>query len=183
VFVSSATNLVLGDTNGASDVFERDLCAGEPGCTSSTIRISVTNTGGQIWGDSWSPDFLRWDGETMPFVTAADGVVPGDLNGIADVYVRHHCPLGAPSYCVPTTRRISVGTDGAQTDGDSYAPRNLPPASPGNGSARGFLGSRYLLLVVCCPSNCWFSCNLNGCCRTKRPSPIQTTPNVCHKSQ
>ena len=122
-FVSSATNLVADDTNGASDVFERDLCAGEPGCTPSTARISLTSTGGQIMGDSWGSDFLRWDGETMPFVTAADGVVPDDTNGFADVYVRHHCPFGAPSYCVVTTQRISVGTGGAQTDGDSYAPR------------------------------------------------------------
>lgn len=125
VFVSSATNLVPGDTNGASDVFERDLCAGEPGCTPSTTRVSVTGTGGQIGGDSWSPDYLRWDGETIPFVTATDGVVAGDSNGIADVFVRHYCPLhsGAPGYCVAGTRRISVGTAGAQTDGDSYAPR------------------------------------------------------------
>ena len=122
-FVSTATNLVLDDTNGASDVFEGDLCAGEPGCTPSTARISLTSTGAQISGDSWSPDFLSWGGSTMPFVTAADGVVPGDTNGIADVYVRHHCPFGAASYCAATTRRISIGTAGAQTDGDSYAPR------------------------------------------------------------
>lgn len=124
-FVSSATNLVVGDTNGATDVFERDFCAGEPGCTPSTARISVTSTGGQIAGDSWSPDFLRWDGETIPFVTAADRVVPGDVNGLADVYLRHHCPFHSPAstYCVATTRRISMGADGAQTDGDSYAPR------------------------------------------------------------
>lgn len=124
-FVSAATNLVEGDTNGASDVFERDFCAGEPGCTPSTALISVTSTGGQIAGDSWSPDFLRWDGEGIPFVTAADGVVPDDVNGLADVYVRHHCPYHSPAstYCVATTTRISTGADGAQTDGDSYAPR------------------------------------------------------------
>jgi hypothetical protein len=122
-FVSAASNLVPDDSNGASDVFERDLCAGEPGCTPSTARISVTGTGGQILGDSWSPGFLRWDGETIPFVTAADAVVPGDSNGLADIYIRHHCPTGAPSYCKPDTRRISLGVDGAQTDGVSYAPR------------------------------------------------------------
>jgi len=125
VFVSAATNLVEGDTNGARDVFERDFCAGEPGCTPTTTRISVTNTGEQIAGDSWSPDFLRWDGEAIPFVTAADGVVPDDTNGLADVYVRHHCPYHSPAstYCVPTTQRVSIGADGEQTDGDSYAPR------------------------------------------------------------
>ena len=123
VFVSSATNLVPGDTNGASDVFERDLCAGEPNCAPSTVRISVTSSGGQIEGDSWGANFLRWDGETVPFVSAADLVVPGDTNGIADVFVRHHCPLGAPDYCGASTRRVSTGAGGAQTDGDSYGPR------------------------------------------------------------
>jgi hypothetical protein len=123
VFVSSASNLVPGDTNGASDVFERDLCADEPNCTPSMARISVTSTDGQIWGGSWSPDFLRWDGETIAFVTAADGVVPGDANGIRDVYKRHHCPFGAPNYCEASTELISHGTAGAQTDGASYAPR------------------------------------------------------------
>ena len=122
-FVSAATNLVEDDTNDATDVFVRDFCSNVSDCTPSTARISVTSTGTQIPGDSWSPDFLRWDGEAVPFVTAADGVVPGDSNGIADVYFRHHCPLGAPDYCPGTTRRISIGTDGAQTDGASYAPR------------------------------------------------------------
>jgi TolB protein len=122
-FVSSATNLVQGDTNDAMDVFERDLCAGEPNCMPSTARISVTNAGAQIMGNSWSPDFLRWDGESIPFVTAVDGIEPGDMNGVEDVFVRHHCPLGAPVYCVPTTKRISIGADGEPTDARSYGPR------------------------------------------------------------
>ncbi len=111
-FVSSATNLVASDTNGALDVFRRDTCTNEPGCTPSTVLVSLTSTGGQVSGASWSPDFLSWYGGTIPFVTAADGVVPGDTNGLADVYVWSG-----------STERISVGADGAQTDGASYAPR------------------------------------------------------------
>ena len=122
-FVSSATNLVAGDTNGAADVFERDICSGEPGCVPSTARVSVTSSGEQIAGASRSPDFLRWDGEEIPFVTAVNGVVPEDTNGLADVYVRHHCPFGAPDYCRATTNRASSGVDGVQGDGASFAPR------------------------------------------------------------
>ena len=55
---------------------------------------------------------MSWYGGTIPFVTATDGVVSGDTNGLADVYVWSG-----------STRRISVGADGAQTDGASYAPR------------------------------------------------------------
>jgi len=122
-FVSSATNLVAGDTNAAADVFERDNCRGYPACTPSTLRVSVTSAGGQISGASRSPDFLRWDGETIPFVTAATGVVPEDTNGVADVFVRHHCPTGSPTYCVPTTTRVSVGVGGVEANGASFAPR------------------------------------------------------------
>jgi hypothetical protein len=122
-FVSSATNLVAGDTNGAADVFERDNCRGYPACTPSTLRVSVTSAGQQISGSSRSPDFLRWDGETIPFVTAATGVVPEDTNGVADVFVRHHCPTGSPTYCVTTTTRVSVGVGGVEANGASFAPR------------------------------------------------------------
>jgi hypothetical protein len=72
----------------------------------------MTSAGAQISGDSWGPDFLTWYGGSIPFVTAADGVVPGDTNGFADVYVWSG-----------STQRISVGADGVQTDGASYAPR------------------------------------------------------------
>jgi hypothetical protein len=122
-FTSAASNLVAGDTNGATDVFERDTCRWWPGCVPSTTRVSVTSTGAQIDGASWGPDFLRWDGETLPFVTAANGVVPEDTNGVEDVYVRHACPFGAPDYCVSSTARYSVGTGGVQLNGASFAPR------------------------------------------------------------
>jgi hypothetical protein len=111
-FVSSATNLVAGDENGALDVFRRDTCTNEPGCAPSTVLVSVTSTGAQVSGDSWSPDFIAWYGGNIPFVTAADGVVPGDTNGLADVYEWSG-----------STERISLGAGGAQTDGASYAPR------------------------------------------------------------
>lgn len=123
VFASKASNLVAGDTNGVSDVFERDLCRGEPGCTPSTARVSVTNGGGQIAGASVSPDFVRWDGEAVPFVTAADGVVPEDANGVGDVYLRYLCPFGAPSYCRASTSLVSVGAGAVLGDRASFAPR------------------------------------------------------------
>jgi hypothetical protein len=122
-FVSVATNLVAGDTNGFADVFERDTCRGTPGCAPTTVRVSVTSTGGQIAGASGSPGFLRWDGETIPFVTAANGVVPQDTNGLMDVYVRHLCPAGAPDYCRPSVTLESLAGDGTLSNGASFAPR------------------------------------------------------------
>ena len=130
-FVSSAANLVAGDTNGVADVFMRDTCRGRPDCIPSTQRISVTDAGQQIVGQpSLAPGFLSWDGEVIPFVTAANGVVPEDTNGFADVYVRHVCN-GRPD-CEETTTRVSVGEGGVQGNQASAAPRlNHEPFSPG----------------------------------------------------
>jgi hypothetical protein len=122
VFVSSATNLVTGDTNNLADVFMRDTCRGRPGCTPSTQRISLTGTGQQIVGrPSTQPGHMRWDGEEVLFVTAADGVVPDDTNGFEDVFIRHVCHDSTT--CVATTELLSVGESGLQGNGASFAPR------------------------------------------------------------
>ena len=122
VFVSSATNLVTGDTNGVADVFMRDTCRGRPGCVPSTQRISLTSTGQQIVGKpSTQPGHMRWDGEVVLFATAADGVVPDDTNGVEDVFIRGVCH--DTTTCVTTTARLSVGEQGLQGNGASFAPR------------------------------------------------------------
>ena len=122
VFVSSASNLVPGDTNGVADVFIRDTCRGRPGCAPSTQRVSLTSTGQQIVGKpSNQPGHMRWDGEEVMFVTAAAGVVPGDANGVEDVFMRGVCH-DTPT-CVRTTTRLSVGADGLDGNGASVQPR------------------------------------------------------------
>src|SRR3990172_2200469 len=40
-FHSFAGNLVAGDFNSETDIFVRDTCQGTPGCTPSTVRVSV----------------------------------------------------------------------------------------------------------------------------------------------
>ena len=122
VFVSAASNLVPGDTNGVADVFMRDTCRGYPACTASTQRVSLTSTGQQIVGQpSTQPGHMRWDGEAVMFVTAADGVVPGDTNGVADAFIRGVCH--DTSACGATTTRLSVGANGIEGNGASVQPR------------------------------------------------------------
>jgi len=122
VFASSATNLVAGDTNGVADVFMRDTCRGRPGCVPSTQRISLTSTGQQIVGQpSGQPGHMRWDGGVVMFVTAADGVVPNDTNGVEDAFIRGVCH--DTTTCVRTTTRLSEGEQGLQGNGASFAPR------------------------------------------------------------
>ena len=80
-FQSYATNLVPGDTNGATDAFVRDMRAG------TTTRVSVDRRGTQGNGDSVSPALSR-DGGWVAFASSAGNLIPGDTNGVADVFVR-----------------------------------------------------------------------------------------------
>lgn len=80
-FKSQATNLVPGDTNGESDVFVRDRLLG------TTERLSVSTTGAQ--GDSWSlRPSVSADGRWVAFWSNASNLVPGDSNGVDDVFLR-----------------------------------------------------------------------------------------------
>lgn len=82
VFVSTATNLVLGDTNGVQDVFLRDLAA------SATVRLSVNASGVQANLACGAPT-LSADGQWSAFSSRATNLVPGDTNSIEDVFVKH----------------------------------------------------------------------------------------------
>lgn len=84
-FESAATNLVPGDTNGASDVFVRDLKRGV------TERVSVGPGGAE--GNSFSDRAsIAANGSAITFNSVASNLVPGDTNGFADAFVRRLRP-------------------------------------------------------------------------------------------
>jgi Tol biopolymer transport system component len=103
-FDSSASDLVGGDTNGASDVFVRDRLFG------TTERVSVDSTGNQGNDGSTRP-WISFDGRYVVFESRASNLVASDTNGAIDVFLRDR-ELG-------TTERISVDTAGAEGNGDS----------------------------------------------------------------
>jgi Tol biopolymer transport system component len=112
VYVSAATDLVLGDFNGVDDVFVRDLDA------ATTTRASVDTGGGDPDGPSGlhaagSSPAIDADGSRVVFQSAATDLIPVDGNGAADVFVRD---LDAAS-----TTRASVDTSGGDPDGPSDA--------------------------------------------------------------
>ena len=86
-FVSSATNLVAGDTNGISDVFVRDLQAGLTALASPGAK-STTNLYSPIFGSSGSegPDITP-DGRYVAFYSTATNLVPG-VSTPGEVYLR-----------------------------------------------------------------------------------------------
>jgi hypothetical protein len=110
-FVSSASDLVAGDTNGVADVFVRDLVGG------TTARVSLTSAGGQSAGAASDPA-ISSDGRYVAFVSSASDLVAGDTNGVADVFVRD--VVGG------TTTRVSVTAAGGQVNGASATPSISP---------------------------------------------------------
>ena len=80
-FVSDASNLVTGDTNGAGDVFLHDLLTGATG------RAAVAADGSEAGGASMSPSIAA-DGTRLVFVSDAADLVAGDTNGVTDVFLR-----------------------------------------------------------------------------------------------
>jgi len=120
-FASSATNLVLGDTNGARDIFVRDTCVRAPaGCIPNTTRVSVATDGIQANGDSRDAS-ISADGRFVAFSSVATNLVPGDTNNSEDIFVRDTC-FGAPVGCTLSTTRVSVATDGTQGNDGSFSP-------------------------------------------------------------
>ncbi|MFO1120341.1 MAG: hypothetical protein U1E38_09705 [Rhodospirillales bacterium] len=109
-FVSTATNLVIGDTNGVSDVFLRDRVAG------TTTRVSVSNSGAQASGASGVSTSVKAvaisaTGRYVAFSSDAKDLVVGDTNGTTDVFVRDRV--------LKQTTRVSVTASGGQSSGTS----------------------------------------------------------------
>ncbi|ANY82430.1 hypothetical protein BB934_29470 (plasmid) [Microvirga ossetica] len=79
-YVGASTNLVPGDTNDTADVFVFDRE------THTTTRVSVAGNGTQSNGFSSLPD-VSADGHSVAYVSEASNLVPGDTNGLRDVFV------------------------------------------------------------------------------------------------
>jgi Tol biopolymer transport system component len=106
-FTSNYTNLVPGDANGEADVFVKTLATGEV----SLVSTSATGVQGNAISifSSFSPD-----GSKIAFESAASNLVPGDTNGVRDIFVKD-LVTGAIS-------RVSVDSLGGQANGDSTLP-------------------------------------------------------------
>ena len=103
-FTSEATNLVPGDTNGATDVFVRDRLLG------TTARATVSATGVQGNLDSRSST-ISADGRWVAFGSDANNLVPNDTAGF-DYFVKD-MRSGAVD-------RVSVVTGGGQGGGGGF---------------------------------------------------------------
>ncbi|HEV2755241.1 MAG TPA: adenylate/guanylate cyclase domain-containing protein [Actinomycetota bacterium] len=107
VFASTASNLVGERGDIARSIFVRDV---EAGTTTLVSRSYADAEPGN--GASSSPE-ISGDGRYVVFASKASDLVPGDENGVADIFV-FDLETG-------TTVRVSTGIDG-DTDADSFDP-------------------------------------------------------------
>jgi Tol biopolymer transport system component len=79
----SEENLV-GDADGFADVFVRDLVA------NSTVRVTVSSTGGPADGNTWSVGQISADGRVVAFASEAKNLVADDHSEswVSEVFVR-----------------------------------------------------------------------------------------------
>jgi len=104
-FQSLASNLVLNDTNDVDDIFVHDRQTGE------TARVSLSSGGTEGNGGSGKPS-ISADGRYVAFTSDAAKLVPGDTNGVVDVFV-HDRQTGE-------TARVSLSSGGTEGNGNSY---------------------------------------------------------------
>ncbi len=112
-FVSGATDLVAGDTNGVSDVFVRDRVTG------TTSLASVSSTGVQV-DHTANAGAISGDGRFVAFATAA-ALVAEDTNGTDDIYRR--------DMVAGTTRLVSATPAGVAATTPPSVPRSPPTAA------------------------------------------------------
>jgi len=82
-FASDASNLTLGDSNAARDVFLFDRTTGV------TRRVSVSTAGAVATGGGSDHPSISQDGLTIAFDSAATNLVAGDTNDKTDIFVRN----------------------------------------------------------------------------------------------
>jgi len=106
-FVSFASDLPAGDTNGVADIFLRDRWSGV------TRRVSVGPSSRQPDGASDQPS-ISADGRFVTYSSRASNLVDGDTNDAGDVFVRDRW--------TGVTQLVSVGPDALQANDGSGGP-------------------------------------------------------------
>jgi Tol biopolymer transport system component len=117
-FISEASNLVAGDTNGLVDVFVRDLLKG------TTRRVSISSAERQGNDISVGP-VMSFTGRYTAFVSGATNLVPGDTNELFDVFLR--------DLKKGTTTRVNLNSAEQQAQGGSPFDTGFPESISRNG--------------------------------------------------
>lgn len=106
-FASKASDLVPGDTNSFQDLFVRNMLTG------AIILVSTDASGDQANSVSYDPS-ISGDGRYVAFTSLASDLVPGDTNGVLDVFVK--------DLLTGATMLVSTDVSGDQGNFASTAP-------------------------------------------------------------
>lgn len=157
-FTSSASNLLAEDRDAVADIYLYDRSA-------STLELVSVNASGIKGNGTSSAAALNADGRLVAFASAADNLVAGDLNGVADIFMRDrqtgtvsrfaapdNAPCGEPSLSGDGTRLAfsALAADGLRNiylviDGGT-------PQAIGTGSAPALSADgRFLAYVAAVP--------------------------------
>ena len=122
LFESSASDLVANDTNNASDIFVRDLVNG----LTTLVSVNTNGTSGD-WFRTARGSVMTGDGRYVAFVSTASDLVPGDTNGIADVFVRDLqagtttlASVGATTNSIPPVSGSVFGSESPEITPDGH---------------------------------------------------------------
>ena len=107
VFRSHATNLVPSDNLNMGDIFLRDNLTG------ALQQVNLPADGVEALGGPSDEPSMSADGRFIVFRSHASNLVPNDINGSADIFVRDM--QGA-------TTRVSVNSYAGEANGSNYSP-------------------------------------------------------------
>ncbi len=128
-FISDATNLVAGDTNGATDVFVRDTMLGV------TWRASMSSFGTQGNSNSGVNGYdLSVSGRYVAFPSTSSNLVPNDTNQTDDIFLHDNF--------TGQTILVSRGLGGVPANSASYY-----PCFARDGSVVGYISTASNLVV------------------------------------
>jgi hypothetical protein len=132
VYDSAASNLILGDSNAARDVFSYEIATGV------NTRISLRPGGSQTNRDSFSPT-ISANGGAVSFDSFDEQLISGDNNGTSDVFVWQRSTGAISLVSADSTRNIgnalsensSISPDGNKVVFESIANDLAQPVQAG----------------------------------------------------
>ena len=111
-FTSGASDLVVGDTNGATDIFLYDIVTG-------AMNLVSSNDAGQQGNGNSSDANVAPGGTFVAFTSAAANLDPQDGNGVADAFVAT-APDRQTGNTLPPTASIAQADQPPTSTGEAF---------------------------------------------------------------
>jgi WD40-like Beta Propeller Repeat len=135
VFASTSSNLLVSGTNGLSQVYVRNTCFAQSGCTPGNFLVSQTTSGATPNGPSWQPTIASGGAQAAYTSTATNlanyATVP---TGTRQVYWTPVCTTSATTATSTTACTVTSGTSttGTSTSTAILASLSADTATAGN---------------------------------------------------